>query len=79
MNIQKEILTLRKQINKHFIIRITFIQEPKNEVRLVGAGQYSKYVGEKLCLKHFQRVLTEGKDKHTFKLRSKRKIEFVSK
>lgn len=51
----------------------------KNEVRLVGGGQYHKYVGKELAEKHFKKVLSGGLDKYTFKLRSKRRIDFVAK
>jgi len=79
MTIAEEILKLRPEINKHFIIRVTFIQEPENEVRLIGAGRYYTIVDEKLVLKHFKKVLSEGADKYVFKMRGRRKIEFVSK
>ena len=79
MTTAEEILTLRPEINRHFLIRVTFIQEPENEVRLIGAGRYYTIVSEQLVLKHFKKVLSEGKDKHVFKLRGRRRIEFVSK
>ncbi len=79
MKQSKEMINLRKQINKHFLIRVTYIQEPKNEVRLVGAGRYYTIVDKKLVLKHFKKVLSEGRQNYTFKLRGRRKIEFISK
>lgn len=71
-----ELISLRPVINKNFLIRVTY---PDFEVRLVGAGQYHKYVGETICLKHFKRVLADGLDEYTFKMRRGLRIEFVSK
>jgi len=71
-----ELITLRPTINKNFIIRVSYAD---GEVRLVGAGQYHKYVGERICLKHFNKVLENGLDRYTFKMRRELTIEFVGK
>ncbi len=76
---KEEIDSLRKLINKHFLIRITFIQQPKNEVRLVGAGQLDKYISQELTLRLFKKALDCPTEIYTKKLRKSRKIEFVSK
>ncbi len=56
-----------------------FQQKPKKEVKLVGGGQYFKHVGEELAIKHFKKVLEGGQDRYTFKLRQRRKVDFVAK
>ena len=66
-----------KIINENFIIR--YKNDKESFTRLIGAGQYSKLVGEKLKNKHFKRVLNDGLDKHTFKIRNRLRIDFVSK
>ena len=64
-------------INKNFIIKIENIQN--NEKKLIGAGQYFKYVGEELKIKHFNKVLEGKQQKYTFLIRSRLKINFYSK
>ncbi|MUV03184.1 hypothetical protein GN157_05625 [Flavobacterium rakeshii] len=67
----------RAFINKHFVIRITDVAT--NTTRLVGAGKYSGVVGEKLKIKHFQKV-SEGKaHSYMFLIRNRLKIKFHSK
>lgn len=65
------------EINKNFVIRYQF-SFSKNTY-LVGAGQYSKLVGDSLANKHFNEVLSNGMDKTTFRLRRGLKIDFCSK
>lgn len=66
-----------KEINKNFLIRGAFFQE--KGTFLIGAGQYHKYVGKEIELKHFERVLNGKKDRYTFKVRSTLKIDFIQK
>ena len=64
-------------INKNFIIRYKNTDEKGS--KLIGAGKYSQLVGEELKIKHFNKVLHSGLDKHTFLIRSRLKIVFHSK
>lgn len=68
---------LRAQINKNFVIRIK--KHDQKGSFLVGAGQYSKYVDEKLKIKHFNKVLEGGLDQYTFKIRNRLIINFHGK
>lgn len=64
-------------INKNFIIQV--INVPENVKKLIGAGQYHKYVSEELKIKHFNKVLEGGAQKYTFLIRNRLKINFYSK
>lgn len=64
-------------INKNFIIKVENVQN--KERKLIGAGQYFKYVGEELKIKHFNKVLGGGEQKYTFLIRNRLKINFYSK
>lgn len=68
---------LRANINKNFVIRVKNTDE-KGSI-LIGAGQYHKIVGKKLALKHFNKVLRNGLDNYTFKIRNRLKIDFRGK
>lgn len=76
---KKKIDELRPIINKNFIVRVTFLNDPFKEVRLVGAGQYYKYVGEPFCLRHFKQVLKGGMDEYTFFPKKFLKVEFIGR
>lgn len=76
---KRKIDELRPVINKNFIIRVTFLNDVFKEVRLVGAGQYYKYVGEPICLRHFRIVLKGGLDEYTFFPKKSLKVEFISR
>lgn len=65
------------EINKNFLIRYQF--DSSNQTYLIGAGQYYLLVGQELAYKHFQRVLENGLQVYTFKLRRGLKINFISK
>lgn len=62
-------------INKNFLIRI----RRKDFNGLIGVGQYEKLVGKKIKINHFKKVLEGKKDKYTFLIRNRLKIEFISK
>jgi len=70
------------QINQHFIIRV--LENPKeNPIKntvLTSANKLSKFLlDEELKIKLFAKVLEGGKDKYTFLIRSRLKIDFHSK
>ena len=69
-------------INRHFIIRI--LENPKENssknTQLTSANKLSCFINdEQLKLKLFNKVLVGGKDKYTFLIRSRLRIEFCSK
>lgn len=69
-------------INRNFIIRI--LENPnENDVKntkLTSANKLSNYLNdEKLKIKLFKKVLEGGKDKYTFRIRNRLKIDFCSK
>lgn len=69
-------------INKNFIIRV--LENPnENEVKntkLTSANKLSNYLkDEELKIKLFKKILDDGLDKYTFKIRGRLKIDFCSK
>ena len=69
-------------INRNFIIRI--LENPKENsvknTKLTSANKLSNFVNdEELKLKLFNKVLDGGKDKYSFLIRSRLKIDFCSK
>lgn len=69
-------------INRNFIIRV--LENPKqNDVKntkLTSANKLSNYINdEEIKIKLFNKILDEGKDKYTFLIRSRLKIDFQSK
>ena len=69
-------------INRNFIIRI--LENPKENpvknTKLTSANKLSNFVNdEELKLKLFNKVLDGEKDKYSFLIRSRLKIEFCSK
>jgi hypothetical protein len=69
-------------INRNFIIRV--LENPKeNDVKntkLTSANKLSKYLNdEEMKIKLFKKILDDGKDKYTFLIRSRLKIDFQSK
>lgn len=69
-------------INRNFIIRV--LENPKeNDVKntkLTSANKLSNYLNdEEIKIKLFKKILDEGKDKYTFLIRSRLKIDFQSK
>ncbi|RUT67950.1 hypothetical protein D0817_23745 [Flavobacterium cupreum] len=69
-------------INQNFIIRV--LENPKENnvknTKLTSANKLSKYINDdEIKIKLFKKVLDEGKDKYTFLIRSRLKIDFQSK
>lgn len=69
-------------INRNFIIRI--LENPKENsiknTQLTSANKLSNFINdEQLKLKLFNKVLDGGKDKYTFLIRSRLRIDFCSK
>jgi hypothetical protein len=69
-------------INRNFIIRI--LENPKvnpsKNTQLTSANKLSNFINdEQLKLKLFNKVLDGGKDKYTFLIRSRLRIDFCSK
>ena len=69
-------------INRNFIIRI--LENPKENpvknTKLTSANKLSNFVNdEELKLKLFNKVLDGEKDKYSFLIRSRLKIDFCSK
>ena len=69
-------------INRNFIIRVLeFPKESKiKKTKLTSANKLSNYLNdEEMKIKLFKKILDEGKDKYTFLIRSRLKIDFYSK
>lgn len=69
-------------INQNFIIRV--LENPKDNpiknTKLTSANKLSSYINdEQMKIKLFNKVLNGGKDKYTFLIRSRLKIDFQSK
>lgn len=69
-------------INRNFIIRV--LENPKENhiknTKLTSANKLSNYLNdEPLKIKLFNKIFFGGKDKYTFMIRSRLKIEIQSK
>ncbi|RKR11107.1 hypothetical protein C8C83_2805 [Flavobacterium sp. 90] len=69
-------------INRNFIIRV--LENPKENhvknTKLTSANKLSNYINdEEIKIKLFNKILDGGKDKYTFLIRSRLKIDFLSK
>lgn len=69
-------------INRNFIIRV--LENPKENnvknTKLTSANKLSNYINDdEIKIKLFKTVLDQGKDKYTFLIRSRLKIDFQSK
>lgn len=69
-------------INRNFIIRV--LDNPKENpiknTKLTSANKLSGFINdEELKIKLFNKVLDGGKDKYTFMIRNRLKIDFHSK
>lgn len=67
-------------INKNFLIRV--VLDPKNnkKTQLTSANKLSGFINdEELKIRLFQKVLASPKDKVTFMIRNRLKIDFCSK
>jgi hypothetical protein len=67
-------------INKNFLIRV--VLDPKNnkKTQLTSANKLSGFLNdEELKIRLFKKVLASPKDKETFLIRNRLKIDFCSK
>ncbi|MDL2141194.1 hypothetical protein QQY79_01570 [Flavobacterium tructae] len=69
-------------INRNFIIRV--LENPKENLlkntKLTSANKLSNYINDdEIKLKLFNKILERGKDKYTFMIRNRLKIDFQSK
>lgn len=69
-------------INQNFIIRV--LENPKENpvknTKLTSANKLSRFINdEQMKIKLFNKVLDGGKDKYTFLIRNRLKIDFHSK
>jgi hypothetical protein len=67
-------------INRNFIIRV--VLDPKNnkKTQLTSANKLSRFINdEELKIRLFKKVLASTKDKVTFMIRNRLKIDFCSK
>lgn len=67
-------------INRNFLIRV--VLDPKNnkKTQLTSANKLSGFIkDEELKIRLFQKVLASPKDKVTFPIRNRLKIDFCSK
>jgi hypothetical protein len=68
------------QINRNFVIRV--IVDPKNnkKTQLTSANKLSGFINdEELKIRIFEKVLSSDKDKVSFSIRKRLKIDFCSK
>lgn len=69
-------------INRNFIIRVLDKpkENPAKNTKLTSANKLSDFINdEEMKIKLFNKVLEGGKDKYTFLIRNRLKIEFQSK
>jgi hypothetical protein len=69
-------------INRSFIIRVleNHKENPIKNTKLTSANKLSDYLNdEEIKIKLFNKVLDGGKDKYTFLIRNRLKIDFQSK
>ena len=69
-------------INRNFIIRVLDNpkENPVKNTKLTSANKLSEIINdEQLKIKLFNKVLDGGKDKYTFLIRNRLKIDFHSK
>lgn len=67
-------------INKNFVIRIVENHLTNKKSKLTSANKLSNYLlDEELKIKLFEKVLASPKDKVTFLIRKRLKIDFCSK
>ena len=69
-------------INRNFIIRVLDNpkENPVKNTKLTSANKLSGFINdEELKIKLFNKVLDGGKDKYTFMIRNRLKIDFHSK
>jgi hypothetical protein len=69
-------------INRNFIIRVLdkSKENPTKNTKLTSANKLSSFINdEEMKIKLFNKVLEGGKDKYTFLIRNRLKIEFQSK
>ncbi|MFE3847160.1 hypothetical protein ACFX5D_04155 [Flavobacterium sp. LB3P45] len=69
-------------INRNFVIRVLDNpkENPVKNTKLTSANKLSGFINdEELKIKLFNKVLDGGKDKYTFMIRNRLKIEFHSK
>ncbi|KFF17357.1 hypothetical protein [Flavobacterium hydatis] len=69
-------------INRNFIIRV--LENPKENLlkntKLTSANKLSNYINDdEMKIKLFNKILDGGKDKYTFLIRNRLKIDFQSK
>ncbi|KIA99249.1 hypothetical protein OA93_06370 [Flavobacterium sp. KMS] len=69
-------------INRNFIIRV--LENPKENLlrntKLTSANKLSTYLNDdEMKIKLFNKILDGGKDKYTFMIRNRLKIDFQSK
>lgn len=69
-------------INRNFIIRV--LENPKENLlkntKLTSANKLSNYINDdEIKIKLFNKILDGGKDKYTFMIRNRLKIDFQSK
>ncbi|MCV9929066.1 hypothetical protein OIU83_15480 [Flavobacterium sp. LS1R49] len=69
-------------INRNFIIRV--LENPKENLlkntKLTSANKLSNYINDdEMKIKLFNKILDGGKDKYTFMIRNRLKIDFQSK
>jgi hypothetical protein len=67
-------------INKNFLIRVVIDPKNNKKTQLTSANKLSGFVNdEELKIRLFKKVLASPKDKVTFLIRNRLKIDFCSK
>lgn len=67
-------------INKNFLIRVVLDHKNNKKTQLTSANKLSGFIkDEELKIKLFKKVLASPKDKVTFLIRNRLKIDFCSK
>ena len=67
-------------INRNFIIRVIVDPKTNKKTQLTSANKLSDFINDEgLKIRLFEKVLSSDKDKLTFSIRNRLKIDFCSK
>jgi len=68
------------KINKNFIIRVLIDPKTNKKTQITSANKLSGFINdEELKIRIFEKVLSSDKDKVSFSIRNRLKIDFCSK
>jgi len=69
-----------KEINRHFVIRWRYADEPNSSFdRLIGGGKFEQKFGKHYTEKFFEKAMRSDETKAVFKIRGKYVITFAAR